>query len=62
MKKDGKYLCSTYIGDTLVEVRGYDNEVEYAYIGDENITEMLLQLKAWDILTEEAYKERPWNG
>jgi hypothetical protein len=61
MKKDGKYLCSTYIGDTLVEVRGYDNEVEYAYIGDENITEMLLQLKAWDIFTEEAYKERPWG-
>lgn len=62
MKKDGEYLCSTYIGDTLIEVRGYDNEVEYAYIGDENITEMMHSLNAWDKLTEEAYKERPWNG
>lgn len=61
MKKDGEYLCSTYIGDTLIEVRGYDREVEYAYIGNENITEMLHSLKAWDYLEEAAYAERPWS-
>ena len=62
MEKDGEYLCTTYIGDTLIELRGYDNEIEYAYIGDENITEMLHGLKAFEIVRESGENERPWHG
>jgi hypothetical protein len=62
MEKDGEYLVSVYMGDTLVELRGYDREVEYAYIGDENITEMLHGLDAWPHVRELAEEERPWHG
>jgi len=57
MKKDGEYLTSIYMGDTLVEVRGYGGEVEYAYIGDENITEMLHGLNVWPRVEELAHQE-----
>jgi hypothetical protein len=62
MEKDGYYATSIYIGDTLVELRGYDNDVTYAYIGDENITEMLHELNAWLYVEEAAENERPWHG
>jgi hypothetical protein len=61
MKKDGEYLVKVYMGDTTVELRGYGKEVEYAYIGDENITEMLHGLNAWPKVQELAEQERPWN-
>ena len=62
MEKDGYYATSIYIGDTLIELRGYDNDVTYAYIGDENITEMLHGLNAWPQVEELAENERPWHG
>jgi len=62
MEKDGYYATEIYIGDTLVELRGYDNDVTYAYIGDENITEMLHELNAWPYVEEAAENERPWHG
>jgi len=58
--KDGHYICNIYLGNSLVELRGYNQEIEYAYIGDENITEMLNELNAWTHVTDCAYAERPW--
>ena len=55
--KDGYYITCVYFGNTLVDLYGYDGEIEYAYIGDENITEMLLELKVWDKVVEEAEEE-----
>lgn len=61
MEKNGYYAISIYMGNTLVDLYGYDNEVTYAYIGDENITEMLHGLNAWPYVEELAEKERPWS-
>ena len=47
MGKDGYYISSVYIGNTSVDLYGYNQEIEYAYIGDENITEMLHHLDVW---------------
>ena len=55
--KDGYLITSVYFGNSLVDLYGYDNEIDYAYIGDENITEMLIELKVWDKVVEEAEKE-----
>ena len=60
MTKDGYSICGIYIGNTLVDLYGYDKEIEYAYIGDENITEMLHSLNAWAYVQDEAEKEKPW--
>jgi hypothetical protein len=57
MMKDGYLITSVYFGNTLVDLYGYDGEIEYAYIGDENITEMLIELKVWDKVVEEAEEE-----
>jgi hypothetical protein len=55
--KDGYLITSVYFGNSLVDLYGYDNEIDYAYIGDENITEMLIELKVWDKVVEEAEEE-----
>ena len=57
MMKDGYLITSVYFGNSLVDLYGYDNEIDYAYIGDENITEMLIELKVWDKVVEEAEEE-----
>jgi hypothetical protein len=60
MTKDGYPICSIYLGNTLVDLYGYNQEIEYAYVGDENVTEMLHELKVWDKVHEEADKQKPW--
>ena len=52
MEKDGYHICSVYIGNTSVDLYGYNGEIEYAYIGDENITEMLHYLNVWPQVEE----------
>ena len=59
--KDGNYICHVYIGNTGIYIYGYDHQIEYAYIGDENITEMLMSLNVWDKVVEAAYAVRPWE-
>jgi hypothetical protein len=60
MTKDGYPICSIYLGNTSIDLYGYNQEIEYAYVGDENVTEMLHELNAWDKVNEEAEKEKPW--
>ena len=55
--KDGHFICSCYFGNTLVDLYGYDGDISYAYIDDEDITEMLYEFKAWDKVREDAAKE-----
>ena len=62
MEKDGYLICSIYIGNTSVDLYGYDNEIEYAYIDDENISEMFNELGVWDYVRTQAENERPWHG
>jgi hypothetical protein len=61
MEKDGYHICSIYIGNTSVDLYGYNQEIEYAYIGDENITEMLHHLNVWPQVKELADNEKPWS-
>jgi hypothetical protein len=58
MKKHADYVTSICMGDTLVEIRGHDGEVEYAYIGDEDVTEMLYSLNVWSHVEAIAKDER----
>jgi hypothetical protein len=53
--KDGHYIDSIILGNTKVELRGYNNEITYAYIGDNDITEMVNELNLWPIFEDEIY-------
>jgi hypothetical protein len=46
--KDGHYIDSVTYGNTQIELRGYNNEISYAYIGDNDITEMVYELGLWE--------------
>ena len=46
--KDGYYIDSVTYGNTQIELRGYNNEISYAYIGDNDITEMVYELDLWE--------------
>jgi hypothetical protein len=46
--KDGHYIDSVTYGNTQIELRGYNNEISYAYIGDNDITEMVYELDLWE--------------
>jgi hypothetical protein len=48
--KDGHYINSVTYGNTQIELRGYNNEISYAYIGDNDITEMVYELDLWEII------------
>ena len=55
--KDGNYIDSVVFGNTTIELRGY-GEISYAYIGDENITEMVYELDLWDKIEDELYAQQ----
>jgi len=46
--KDGHYIDLVTYGNTQIELRGYNNEISYAYIGDNDITEMVYELDLWE--------------
>ena len=56
--KDGHYIDSVIFGNTEVELRGYNNEIKYAYIGDQDITEMVYELNLWDKIEDELYAQQ----
>jgi len=58
--KDGHYICTVIFGNNKIDLHGYNSQLEYAYLNDINITEMLIELNAWDKITDAAYAERPW--
>ena len=51
--KDGHYIDSIILGNTKVELRGYNDEITYAYIGDNDITEMVIALNLWQKFDDE---------
>ena len=55
--KDGNYIDTVVFGNTEIELRGYNNDVTYAYIGDHNITEMVHELDLWDKFEDERYAQ-----
>ena len=58
--KDGHYIDSVTYGNTQIELRGYNNEISYAYIGDNDITEMVYELDLWEKIDNKT-KELTWN-
>lgn len=58
MKKDGHYIESVIFGNTTVELRGYNAEITYAYIGDNDITEMANELNLWPTFEDEIYAQK----
>jgi len=56
--KDGHYIDSVVFGNTTVELRGYNNEITYAYIGISDITEMVNQLNLWPTFEDELYAQQ----
>ena len=56
--KDGNYYESVVFGNTTIELRGYNGEIKYAYIGDNDITEMLYELNLWDKIDDELYAQQ----
>ena len=60
--KDGHYVGSIIMGNTTIELRGYNGEREYAYIGDHDITEMLCELDLWQRFDNELYAQKGRNG
>ena len=56
--KDGHYIDSVVFGNTTVELRGYNAEIQYAYIGDNNITEMANELDLWLTFQDEIYAQK----
>jgi hypothetical protein len=55
--KDGHYINTVIFGNTKVELRGYNNEITYAYIGDNDITEMAWELNLWPSFEDEIYAQ-----
>ena len=60
--KDGHYVDSVVFGNTTIELRGYNGEREYAYIGDHDITEMCNELDCWEKFEYELYAQKGRNG
>ena len=56
--KDGHYINSVVFGNTTVELRGYNAEIQYAYIGDNDITEMANELDLWLTFQDEIYTQK----
>ena len=56
--KDGHYIDSVVFGNTTVELRGYNAEIQYAYIGDNDITEMANELDLWLTFQDEIYAKK----
>lgn len=56
--KDGHYIDSIVFGNTTVELRGYNAEIQYAYIGDNDITEMANELDLWLTFQDEIYAQK----
>ena len=56
--KDGHYIDSVVFGNTTVELRGYNAEIQYAYIGDNDITEMANELDLWLTFQDEIYAQK----
>lgn len=58
--KDGHYIGTAIFGNTEIEIRGYNGQQQYAYIGDHDITEMANELNLWqkidDELCEQTYR------
>ena len=55
--KDGHYIESVVFGNTTIELRGYNNEITYAYIGDNDITEMAHELNLWPTFDDAIYAQ-----
>jgi len=55
--KDGHYINTVIFGNTKIELRGYNGEINYAYIGDNNITEMAWELDLWLKFEDELYAQ-----
>jgi hypothetical protein len=55
--KDGHYINTVIFGNTKVELRGYNNEITYAYIGNNDITEMAWELNLWPKFDDELYAQ-----
>jgi len=55
--KNGHYIDTVIFGNTKVELRGYNNEITYAYIGDNDITEMAWELNLWPKFEDEIYAQ-----
>jgi hypothetical protein len=56
--KDGHYIDSVVFGDTTIELRGYNGEITYAYIGDNDITEMVWSLDLWEKIEDGLYAQQ----
>ena len=56
--KDGYFIDSVIFGNTEVELRGYNGEIKYAYIGDQDITEMAYELDLWPQIEDELYAQK----
>ena len=55
--KDGHFIDSVVFGNTTIELRGYNGEIEYAYIGDNDITDMACELDLWPKIEDELYNQ-----
>ena len=55
--KDGHYINTVIFGNTKIELRGYNSEITYAYIGDHDITEMVNELDLWPKIEDELYAQ-----
>jgi hypothetical protein len=53
--KKSPYIGHLYVGDTMVDIHGYDGQVEEVYIAntDINITELIHELN-WDKFEKNA--------
>ena len=56
--KDGHYIDSVVFGNTTVELRGYNGQLDYAYIGDNDITEMAYELDLWVKFEDALYEQQ----
>lgn len=56
--KNGHYIELVIFGNTTVELRGYNGEITYAYIGDNDITEMAHELNLWPAFEDEIYAQK----
>jgi hypothetical protein len=60
--KDGHLVGNVVFGNTAIELRGYNGHIEYAYIGDHDITEMVNELDFWHKFDYERYAQKGRNG
>lgn len=60
--KDGHLVNNVVFGNTTIELRGYNGHIEYVYIGDHDITEMINELDLWQKFEIELYAQKGRNG